>query len=160
MIHLTDMFPPPVYAQCPVCVVTVGGGLFIAKQLGIDDLLVSIWLSSLNTAMAFWFGSFMKNKLLKNGFGWTVALYFLTIGTLLITKQIGHKYNTFLGVDKIFIGMTIGLFVSLGAIIIDKIIRLKNKGKVLFYYQKVIIPVVSLLVTTIFFMFVMKFIKR
>jgi len=160
MIHLRDMFSLPVYAQCPVCVVTVGGGLFLAKKLGIDDLLVSIWLSSLNTAMAFWFASFMKNKLFKNGFGWTFALYIITVGSLFITKQIGHKFNTFLGVDKIIFGLTIGLIVSLGAIIIDRIIRLKNKGKVLFYYQKVIIPIVTLVITTLLFMFFMKFIKK
>jgi len=160
MIHLQDMFPPVVYAQCPVCVVTIGGGLFIAKKLGIDDLLVSIWLSALNTAVAFWFASFMKNKLLKNGFGWTIAFYFLTIGTLFFTKQIGHKYNTFLGIDKVVAGTTIGFIISLVAIIIDRIIRIKNNGKVLFYYQKVVIPFVILLLTTLIFMYIMQFIKR
>lgn len=154
------MFALPVYAQCPVCVVTVGGGLFIAKKLGIDDLLVTIWLSSLNTAIAFWFASFMKNKLLKNGIGWTVAFYILTVGTLFYTKQIGHKYNTLFGIDKIVFGMTIGFVISLGAIFIDKIVRKKNNGKVLFYYQKVIIPLATLILTTLFFMFIMKFIKR
>lgn len=159
MIHLRDMFSP-VYAQCPVCVVTVGGGLFIAKKLGIDDLLVSIWLSSLNTAMAFWFASFMKNKLLKNGIGWTVAFYILTVGTLFYTKQIGHALNTFLGIDKILLGMTIGSVVSLSAIQIDMFLRLKNNGKVFFPYQKVIIPVGVLLITTFLFMLIMNFIKR
>jgi len=154
------MFIPPVYAQCPVCVVTVGGGLFIAKKLGIDDLLVSIWLSALNTAIAFWFASFMKNKLLKNGFGWAIAFYLLTVGTLFFTKQIGHKYNTFLGTDKVVAGMTIGFIISLAAIIVDRIIRIKNKGKVLFYYQKVVIPVATLFLTTLIFMYIMKFIKR
>lgn len=154
------MFPLSVYAQCPVCVVTVGGGLFIAKKLGIDDLLVSIWLSALNTAIAFWFASFMKNKLLKNGFGWTIAFYLLTVGTLFVTKQIGHKYNTFLGFDKVVAGITVGFIISLGAIIIDRIIRIKNNGKVLFNYQKVVIPFVLLLATTLIFMFIMQFIRK
>jgi hypothetical protein len=160
MIHFIDMFALPVYAQCPVCVVTVGGGLFIAKKLGIDDLLVSIWLSSLNTALAFWFASFMKNKILKNGFGWTIAFYILTVGTLFFTKQIGVRYNTLLGIDKTFLGITLGSIISLGAIMVDRIMRLKNKGKVLFPYQKVIIPLVTLTLTTLIFMFVIKFIKR
>lgn len=142
------MFPPAVYAQCPVCVVTVGGGLFIAKKLGIDDLLVSIWLSALNTAIALWFASAMKNKILKNGWGWAIAFYILTIGGLVMTKQIGHKFNTFLGIDKVVFGLTVGLVISLLAIVMDRVIRIKNKGKVLFYYQKVIIPLVLLIVTT------------
>jgi len=62
----------PVYASCPVCVITVGGGLLIAKKLGIDDLLVSIWLSGLNSAMAFWI--FKKHPYL-----WSLIFYGLTI---------------------------------------------------------------------------------
>jgi len=56
----------PVYAQCPVCVITVGGGLILAKKLGIDDLLVSIWLSGFNTAIAFWIASGIKKKIFNN----------------------------------------------------------------------------------------------
>lgn len=47
-------FPVSVSAQCPICIVTVGGGMLIAKKLGIDDFLVSIWISALNTAIAFY----------------------------------------------------------------------------------------------------------
>lgn len=36
------MFAKSVYATCPVCLVAVGGGLWIAEKLGIDDLIVSI----------------------------------------------------------------------------------------------------------------------
>ena len=154
------MFALPVYAQCPVCVVTVGGGLFIAKTLGIDDLLVSIWLSSLNTALAFWFASVMKNKLLKNGLGWTISFFILTIGSLLITKQIGHPFNTFLGIDKIIVGLTVGFIVSLKAIWIDRFLRKKNHGKVLFYYQKVIIPFLLLLITTGIFKYLITIYRR
>ncbi len=153
------MIVHPVYAQCPVCVVTVGGGLFIAKKLGIDDLLVSIWLSSLNTAIAFWFASFMKNKLLKNGLGWTVGFFILTVGTLLVTKQIGYRLNTFLGFDKVLVGLSVGSIVSLGAIAFERMIKKKNNGKVLFPYQKVVIPFGILIIVTLFFMGIMQFIK-
>lgn len=154
------MFIPPVYAQCPVCVITVGGGLFIAKKLGIDDLLVSIWLSGLNTAIAFWFASVMKNKLLKNGYGWATAFFVLTVGSLAYTKQIGHVGNTYLGIDKILVGLTVGFAVSLFAIMIDKLIRIKNKGKILFYYQKVIIPLVLLIITTGIFKYLITIFRR
>jgi len=154
------MFIPSVYAQCPVCIVTVGGGLFIAKKLGIDDLLVSIWLSGLNTAIAFWFASFMKNKLLKNGYGWATAFFVLTVGSLIYTKQIGHPGNTYLGVDKILVGLTVGFIISLIAVIIDRIIRIKNKGKILFYYQKVIIPLVLLIITTAIFKYLITIFRR
>jgi len=42
----------PVFATCPVCVITVGGGLWLAKRLGVDDLIAAIWIGSLTTAFA------------------------------------------------------------------------------------------------------------
>lgn len=150
------------YAQCPVCVVTVGGGLFLAKALHIDDLLVSIWLAALNTAIAYWLAGAVKSKakVLKNGFLWSVAFYLMTIGSLMATKQIGHRGNTFLHIDKIVFGMTYGYLVSLLAIGIDKLIRKNNNGKVLFFYQKVIIPLVILIVSTVAFALLIKIYRR
>ena len=141
----------PVYAQCPVCVVTVGGGLLIAKKLGIDDLLISIWLSALNTVIAFWLVTKIKKRPWNNGYLWTAGFFLLTVVYLTITKQIGHINNTFLRIDKVLFGLVVGLVISIGAILFDEFLRVKNNGKVLFSYQKIIIPVVLLTITTIIF---------
>ena len=145
----------PVYAQCPVCVITVGGGLIIAKKLGIDDLLVSIWLSGLNTAIAFWFASSIKIKILNNPILWSMGFYVLTIVYLVYTKQINHPGNKLLGIDKVYFGLTIGIFIAILAIGVDKLLRKTNKDKVYFPYQKVVIPLVLLMLTTIFFKFLL-----
>lgn len=150
------MFFKSVYATCPVCIITVGGGLIIAKKLGIDDLLVSIWIGGLNTAIAFWFSSMIKNKILKNPYFLSSIFYFLTLTYLWYSKQLFHPKNTLWGIDKIILGMTVGLFVFLFSVFLDKQIRLKNKGKTLFYYQKVIAPFVMLLGATLFFKFFIK----
>lgn len=149
-------FIRPVYAQCPVCIVTVGGGLIIAKKLGIDDLLVSLWISGLNTAIAFWMAPKIKAKIINNPLLWSVGFYILTLIYLIFSKQVGHQGNTFLGIDKVIFGTTVGLFIFLGAIFTDKLIRYKNQGKVLFYYQKVIIPVGFLLLSTFIFKLFLK----
>jgi len=141
----------PVYAQCPVCVITVGGGLILAKKLGIDDLLVSIWLSGLNTAIAFWIASGIKKKIVNNPIFWSLGFYALTIVYLAYTKQMNHPGNKFLGIDKIVFGMTVGMFTAMLAISIDKLLRKSNKNKVYFPYQKVVVPLVLLILTTIFF---------
>jgi hypothetical protein len=145
----------PVYAQCPVCVITVGGGLIIAKKLGIDDLLVSIWLSGLNTAIAFWIASGIKRKIVNNPILWSLGFYIMTIGYLVFTKQINHPRNTFLGIDKVFFGMTLGLFLALLSIGVDRLLRKTNKNKVYFPYQKVVVPLVLLILTTIIFKFLL-----
>ena len=142
---------PEVNAQCPVCIVTVGGGLLIAKKLGIDDLLVAIWISSLNTALSFWIARSMKVNILKNPLLWTFGLFITSIVYLYFSKQIGHSGNTLWGIDKVVFGMTTGLVVSLMAIGIDQLLRRTHNGKVYFPYQKVIIPLLLLIGSTLIF---------
>ena len=79
----------PAYAQCPLCIVTVGGGMLIAKKLGIDDLLVSIWISALNTAISFWLASKFKNKFLQNPWLLSSIILGLTLFYFQFTGQIG-----------------------------------------------------------------------
>lgn len=141
------------YASCPVCIVTVGGGLFIAEKLGIDSLLISIWISALNSAFVFWITKSSKNKYLKHPYFWSIILFLTTLWYFYSTKEIGHKDNQFLGIDKIVFGLIVGLIVSFVSFFTDYYTRIKNNGKVLFYYQKVIIPLVFLLLTTIIFNF-------
>lgn len=154
------MFIPTVNAQCPVCIVTVGGGLFIAKKLGVDDLLTALWISGLNVAISFWFVSFVKKpKLLKNPFLWTVIMFFSTYAYLVATKQMYHKNNTFMHFDKVLVGLVAGTFIWLLGIGIDRLIRRYNNGKVLFFYQKVIIPLFLLLATSGLFAVLIKNIR-
>lgn len=149
-----------VYAQCPVCVVTVGGGLLIAKKLGVDDLLTALWISGLNTAISFWFVSFIKKpKILKNPFVWTVIMFLSTLAYFASTKQMYHKNNTFLHVDKVLVGLVVGMIVWLLGIGADKLMRKYNNGKVFFFYQKVIVPLFILLTTTGIFAILIKNIR-
>lgn len=143
----------PAYANCPVCIVTVGGGLLIAKKLGVDDLLASIWISGLNTAIAFWIATRIKNKLWGNPILWSLFFFATTIIYFIWSKQTGGKSNMIWGVNKVFLGITIGMLVFFLGVFFDKLIRYKNHGKVLFYYQKVIIPLGLLIATTIIFKF-------
>jgi hypothetical protein len=154
------MFIPSVYAQCPVCIVTVGGGLFIAKKLGLDSLLTALWISGLNVAISFWFVSFIKKpKFLKNPLLWTIIMFASTYIYLATTKQMYHKNDTFMHVDKVLVGLVMGTLIWLLGIGIDKLIRKYNKGKVLFFYQKVIVPLSLLIVTSVVFNLLIKNIR-
>lgn len=133
------MLVTPVYAQCPVCIVTVGGGLFIAEKLGIDSFLVSIWLSALNCAIAYYLATKFKKPILKSGYFWSIVFYLMTVFYLDISRQL----------DSSLIGLSIGLIIAIFSIQLDAIIKNLNHGKVLFYYQKVIIPLVILIIATI-----------
>jgi hypothetical protein len=142
------MFVHPVYAQCPVCIVTVGGGLFIAERLHIDSLLISIWISALNTAVAYYMVTKIKKPILNSGYFWSIVFYLLTVAYLDISRQI-KGINPIFGIDRSLLGLSIGLLISIFSIHFEFLLRRLNNGKVFFYYQKVIIPLIILLITTL-----------
>lgn len=144
-------FATPVVAQCPVCIVTVGGGMFLAKRLGIDDFLVSLWISGLNTAISFWLAPKIKNRFFGSPLVLSFIMYSLTLSYFIFTQQTSSPANKILGLDKIIFGQTLGLFIWFLGIFVDRYTRKLNHGKILFPYQKVVFPVGILLVSTILF---------
>ena len=74
--------------MCPACIITIGGGLLLAKRLGINNIFV------------------------------------------------------------------IGVLTILLSLFFDKILRKINKGKALFNYQRIIIPIVVLLILSAVFQFI------
>ncbi|HAP37300.1 hypothetical protein A2574_02430 [Candidatus Shapirobacteria bacterium RIFOXYD1_FULL_38_32] len=151
----------PVAAQCPVCIVTVGGGMFLAQRLGIDDLLVSIWISALNTAIAFYLApkinsGVRRNKILQifaNPWILSILLYLTTILYFQFTNQLGVSTNKLLGFDKIFLGQTIGLLTMFAGNYLYSYFKTKNGNKALFPYSKVVFPVGMVLLITLIFKF-------
>lgn len=144
------------YAQCPVCIVTVGGGMFLAKKLGVDDFLVSLWISGLNTAISFWLAPKIKNRLLGNPIIFSLLMLGLTLFYFIYTDQTGDAANKILGLDKIIFGQTLGLLIMFLGIFIDRYSRKLNGGKILFPYQKVVFPVGSLIIFTLLFKLLFK----
>jgi len=143
--------PIPVGAQCPVCIVTIGGGMLIAKKLGIDDLLVSIWISALDTAISFWLASKFKQKYLRNP--WLLSLIMLGFALFYFqfTGQIGGSGNQLLGIDKIVLGQIIGLLAVFIGNFIYGLTKYKNGHKALFPYSKVIFPISLVVLVTLIF---------
>jgi len=144
----------PVFAQCPVCIVTIGGGMFIAKKLGIDDLLVSIWISALNTAISFWLATKFKQKFIRNPWLLSLIMFGLAIFYFQFTNQIGHSNNRLLGIDKIIFGQIIGLLAMFIGNFLYGFTKYKNNHHALFPYSKVIFPVAFVLFATLIFKFV------
>ena len=93
-----------------------------------------------------------KPGIWKNGYLWSLIFLATALGYVYWTGQAGVGNNLW-GIDKSVLGMSLGTGLFFGAVQLDKFIRSKREGKVLFYYQKVIIPLVSLLLTTIVFNF-------
>ncbi|MDD4136193.1 MAG: hypothetical protein PHN66_03930 [Candidatus Shapirobacteria bacterium] len=144
------------YAQCPVCIVTVGGGMFLAQKLGVDHFLVSFWISALNTSISFWLAPKIKNRILGSPIIFSLLMFGLTIFYFVYTDQTGSLTNQIFGFDKIIFGQILGLLIMFLGIFIDRHSRKLNGGKILFSYQKVIFPISTLLIFTFLFKLIFK----
>ena len=130
--------------MCPVCTVAVGAGLGLSRALGIDDAVTSVWIGGLILSMSFWlFEKIRKYKALV-----IAGMYVLTLYPLYWTKYIGRATNTAWGIDKILLGTAVGSIVFLIGLAADKWVRAKY-GRQFFQFQKVVFPVISLLLASL-----------
>ena len=146
-------------AVCPVCVVAVGAGLGFSEWLGVDDVVSSIWIGALLFATVLWTLLEMRKRGKKFVFDSVIiflAYYLLTFIPLYYAGIIGHPFNRIFGVDKIIFGTAVGTIVIFFSHWFNLYLKKKNNGKVFFPYQKVVIPVVILLLTSITFYFLLQ----
>jgi hypothetical protein len=82
-------------------------------------------------------------------------MYLLTLVPLQMGGSIGIMGNTLWGIDKIILGTFVGSIFFLFGIWLDKKER-EIKKKQLFPFQKVVFPVICLIIPSIVFFFVTK----
>jgi hypothetical protein len=147
------------YAVCPVCTVAVGAGVGVSRYLGIDDVVSGLWVGGLVVSMAFWLAAWMegKNFRLPHKKFWSVVLMvLLTVPPLYWAGMIGIPMNVYMGVDKLLLGTVIGMVLFVFSVVTDQMLRRINDRKVFVPYQKVILPVSYLLVSSFIFYFLTK----
>lgn len=137
---------------CPVCVVAIGAGLGLSRWFGIDDIISSIWIGALLTALILWTLMWMKSKrwnFQDDGVVITIAYILLTFIPLYYAGIVGHPLNKIWGLDKIIFGSTVGTIAFFVGHWINLYLKKNNNGKALFPYQKVVLPVVALIITSL-----------
>ncbi|MEK7541016.1 MAG: hypothetical protein AAB529_02135 [Patescibacteria group bacterium] len=166
-------------AVCPVCVVAVGAGLGMSRWLGIDDAVSSIWIGALLVSLSIWTIVWLNKKKLAplnaakpqfrfaKLFNWVknfkynkviipLLYYLITIVPLYYYDIIGHPLNKIFGIDKIIFGIVLGTAVFLASVWFHNFLKTKNQGKQFFIYQKVILPLAFLILTSLIFYTIIK----
>lgn len=170
-----SLFAGAVHAVCPVCTVAVIAGLGISRQLGVDDVVTSIWIGGLILSASFWTidwieKSKFRDRIYKHvckfkcgmteyqalNFWVIILIYLLVFVPLFFTHTIGIARNTLWGIDKIILGTGVGSVMFLAGMWIDKAIRRSRDGKQLFQFQKVFFPLIGLIISSLIFYFVTK----
>jgi hypothetical protein len=146
--------------MCPVCTITVIAGLGVSRVLGIDDVITSLWIGGFILSFSFITITWVHKKWSKIPTKYYslpifVLMYFFVLVPLKLGHMIGVVRNTLLGVDKIVLGIIVGSVVFLIGVWADKFQRRKF-AKIFFPFQKVVFPVVSLLIASLVFFFVVR----
>lgn len=137
---------------CPVCTVGVAVGVGLSRWLGMDDAISGIWAGALILAVALWTVRLIFRKKDKKPL-WAyilsvVAWWLITFLPLYWTGFLATCSKMF-GVYRLLFGSIVGLIVVLLALKLDQILRKNNEGKARFPYQKVVIPIILLLVASL-----------
>jgi hypothetical protein len=149
--------PTLTFAQpvCPVCTIAVAGGVGLCRYLGIDDLISGTWIGALMVLMVMWIIKWLNGKNVRFKFRIilvTTLSYSFVIAPLYWADFIGQANNKFLGIDKLVLGIIAGSIAFLiGYNFENKFLRSKNQGKAFFPFQKVIIPVLFLIIVSLIF---------
>lgn len=148
-----------VEAFCPICTVAAAGGVGLARWLGIDDTITGLWIGALLVSVTFWTANWMTKK----GWGFRglallagIIYILITVVPLYYMGIMGHPWNTIWGFDKLAVGMVIGAAFFYAAEKFYFFLKKKNAGHAHFPFEKVVLPVVTLLILSGVFFFVAK----
>lgn len=146
-------------AVCPLCAIAVGAGVGFSKWLGIDDSITGIWMGALIMSLVLWTVNFLNKHNIKFMFRklLVAAVYYVPLIWYLHYKEfIGHPENTLWGMDKLLLGMTIGSILFIISICLYQALKERNNGHAWFPFQKIVMPVSILLITSGIFYLITK----
>lgn len=147
-------FASSALAQCPVCTIAVGAGVGLCRYLGIDDTISGTWIGGLLVSLIFWTVDWLNKKNIRFLFRKILVAFFyyaITIIPLYLMGIMGHPQNKIFGIDKLLFGIITGSIAFILSIVFNDFLKKKNQGKVYFPFQKVIIPLLFLLITSFAF---------
>lgn len=148
------IFPTSAHAVCPVCTIGVVAGLGLSRWLGVDDTVSGIWIGGLLVSLTGWTVSWLKGRKInfKGMAAITAAVYYTSVVIPLYWNElIGHPLNKLWGIDKLILGIAFGTIIFIIAVLAYEIMKKKNSGHAHFKFEKVIIPVFSLIVLSVIF---------
>lgn len=140
---------------CAVCTVAIAGGLGISRMLGVNDMVIGVWVGAILLAFSQWTAYWLETKNIKNI--WVKILCYLGWYALIIPLYLGKEPNIIfnfdrvLGIDSFVFSIIIGSLVLLGSVKLYHFMKEKNKGKPHFPFEKVVLPFASLMIASLLF---------
>lgn len=137
---------------CAVCTVAIASGLGISRLLGVDDMLIGIWVGAMLLALSQWTVFWLEKKNIKNIFakilcyaGWYALIIPLYLGK---EPSIVFNFSRIFGIDRFIFSIILGSFILFGSVKLYYYLKECNGGKPHFPFEKVVFPIASLFVAS------------
>jgi len=154
LISFSLFFAAQAQAVCPVCTIAVGAGVGLCRYLGIDDAISGTWIGGLIISLIAWTIDWLNKKNIRFLFRKilvAIFYYAIIIIPLYSWNIMGHPQNKIFGIDKLLVGIIAGSIAFILSILFNDFLKNKNQGKVYFPFQKVVIPLLFLIITSLIF---------
>ena len=146
------------FAVCPICTVAVAGGVELSRWLGVDDIIIGLWIGGLAVSLILWTESWLDKKNIK--FKGRIYIDFLFYYLLIfISLYWGNLLNTSYKIfvfPKILIGIVLGSVSFWWGNEFYIYLKEKNGGRAYFPFQKVLMPIIPLFILSIIFYFLLR----
>jgi len=138
---------------CTVCTIAIGASIGIARKLGVDDSVVGVFFGALMTVGGFWLIKFFDKKNWNFRFRNTI-LMLLSLSSVLpmYFGVISYVKDPDFYIDIFLFSYFLGGLVYLSTSRIYQVIKLR-RGHAHFPFEKVVIPVVALILAALIFNF-------
>ena len=161
LFFLSFLLAAKAQAVCPICTIAVGAGVGLAEEFGVDDTIIGLWVGGLTVSLIFWTLDWLQRKNVKSAWAApaTIIAYFLfVIVPLFFIKikgypVIGKGLNKLWGVDKMLLGIALGCLLFFSGVKLYEYLKKNNHDRAYFPFQKVVMPILPLLIMSIVFYF-------
>lgn len=148
-------------AVCPLCVIAVGAGVGFTRWLGVSDAITGLWAGGLIVSMILWTENWLekKNIRFKGRILVDILVYYgLIVVPLYYAGIIGNPLNTIavFGMDKLLFGIISGSLAFWFGAELYLFLKGKNNGHAHFPFQKIVMPILPLIILSIVFYFLTK----
>lgn len=149
-------------AVCPVCTIAIGAGLEGMRMLGVKDVITGIWAGGLTMSLIGWTANYMRKHNVKNIFWYilNVLVYMsLLVGVYFVPANnpvVKWWKNCMWGIDQFLLGIIVGSITFILMEVWYSHIKKNHGGHALFPFQKVVMPFAGLLLMTLVFWAIIK----
>lgn len=146
--------------MCPICTVGLVAGVGLSRWFKVDDVISGLWIGALILALAIWTFNWVLKRLPRFSSGqgekkpfWVLLVfivlwYLLTFVPMHYAGLLDMECQKILGLNRLVFGAGLGVIVAVIALWLENFARKGAEKKRIFPFQKVIIPILFLLIAS------------